>query len=56
MRLGEGLALGWDDVDLEQGVARVEATIVRVRGQGLVRKTTKSATSQRVLLLPMSVR
>jgi integrase len=53
MRLGEVLALSWDDVDLEQGVVPVGATIVRVKGKGLVRKTTKSATSQRVLLLPV---
>jgi site-specific recombinase XerC len=52
MRLGDALALSWDDVDMERGVVRVEATIVRVRGQGLVRKTTKSVTSQPVLLLP----
>jgi len=53
MRLGEVLALAWHDVDLERGIVRVEATIVRVRGEGLVRKTTKSATSQRVLLIPV---
>ena len=53
MRLGEALALDWDDVDLERHVVRVEATIVRVQGKGLLRKTTKSATSQRVLLVPV---
>lgn len=53
MRLGEALALDWDDVDLERRVVRVEATIVRVQGNGLLRKTTMSATSQRVLLAPV---
>ncbi len=52
MRLGEALAVAWEDVDLERGVVAVEWTVVRVVARGLVRKTTKSANSDRTLVLP----
>ena len=32
----------------------ITSTIIRVRGEGLLRKTTKSAAGQRTLALPMS--
>jgi integrase len=52
MRLGEALALTWDDVDLDRGVVLVEWTLVRATGKGLIRKSTKAASSDRTLLLP----
>lgn len=51
-RIGEALGVTWADVDLDRGVLRIERTIVRVKGQGLVAKAPKSTTSARTLLLP----
>lgn len=52
LRLGEALGVTWTDVDLNAGTVSVVRTIVRVKGQGLVAKRTKSAASQRGLMLP----
>lgn len=52
LRLGEVLAVLWRDVDLESGVLTVEATLIRITGQGLIRKPTKSRAGMRALLLP----
>jgi len=52
VRLGEALAVTWDDVDLDVGVVVVEWTVVRIVGRGLVRKTTEAAASDRTLMLP----
>lgn len=52
VRIGEALAIRWADVDLQAGIVIVEATVVRVRGRGLVRKSTKSDASDRTLRLP----
>jgi integrase len=32
VRIGEALATSWDDIDLGAGTARVEYTIVRLKG------------------------
>ena len=52
LRIGEALAVLWRDVDLDLGVLRVTSTLIRVTGQGLVRKRTKSQAGERVLHLP----
>jgi integrase len=52
LRIGEASAITWDAIDLYKGTADVSANIVRVKAKGLIRKTTKTATSQRMLLLP----
>ena len=52
LRIGEALAVLWEEVDLNSGVLTVSSTLIRVTGQGLIRKTTKSRAGQRVLLLP----
>lgn len=52
VRLGEALALTWKDVDLQAGFVVVEWTVVRVVGQGLVRKSTKAIASERTLVQP----
>jgi hypothetical protein len=44
----------WSEVDLDVGTVRITSTIIRVRGEGLLRKGTKSAAGQRTLALPMS--
>lgn len=52
VRIGEALAVAWDDVDLDGRLVVIEHTIIRVKGQGLVRKTTKSLAGERTLRLP----
>lgn len=52
-RPGEALALRWDDVDLSEGKVLLNATVVRVPGEGLVRQEKpKSEASRRKLTLP----
>src|SRR3954451_11536651 len=48
-RIGEAAAVTWDDLDLGAGTVDVSSTIVRVKGQGLVRKSTKTASGARTL-------
>jgi integrase len=52
LRIGEALAVLWHEVDLDAGVLTVSSTLIRVTGQGLLRKDTKSQAGQRQLLLP----
>ena len=52
VRIGEALAVLWSQVDLEAGTVDITHTIARVRGEGLIRKTTKSKAGQRLLHLP----
>ena len=52
IRIGEALAVLWSEVDLDTGALTVTSTLIRVTGQGLLRKTTKSKAGQRALLLP----
>ena len=52
VRIGESLAARWSQVDLEAGTVEITDTIVRVTGQGLLRKRTKSRAGQRLLHLP----
>jgi integrase len=37
-RIGEALALTWPHVDLERDLVHMEATLIRVKGQGLLMK------------------
>jgi integrase len=52
LRIGEACALTWKDVDLETGLVEVKAAAVRVRGQGLAIKSTKTDAGRRTLILP----
>lgn len=64
VRIGEGLALQWEDVDLigtkmvVDGTvrlvctARVDWTLIRVTGKGLIRKSVKTSAGERTLRLP----
>ena len=54
VRIGEALATLWSDVDLEAGTVQISSTLVRVKGQGLLRKGTKSRAGERTLPLPVS--
>ncbi|MCA0143795.1 tyrosine-type recombinase/integrase [Blastococcus sp. LR1] len=51
-RIGEASAVTWDGLDLDAGTAQIRSTVVRVTGQGLIRKSTKTASGARTLLLP----
>jgi integrase len=52
LRIGEACGLAWNAVDLDVGTVEVRAAAVRVRGQGLVVKSTKTDAGQRTLVLP----
>jgi integrase len=52
LRIGEACGLAWEAVDLVGGAVAVRATAVRVGGQGLVVKQTKTDAGARTLLLP----
>jgi integrase len=52
LRIGEACGLAWDAVDLEVGTVEVRTAAIRVRGQGLVVKTTKTDAGTRTLMLP----
>ncbi|GAA3093416.1 integrase [Kribbella aluminosa] len=52
VRIGESLAVLWNQVNLETGTVEITHTIARPSGEGLIRKTTKSRTGERVLSLP----
>jgi integrase len=42
VRIGEALAAVWSEVDFDAGTVQVTSTLIRVKGQGLLRKGTKS--------------
>ena len=52
VRIGEALAVYWDDVDFEAGTVAVNYTVIRVKGVGLIRKSTKTEAGERTLPLP----
>jgi integrase len=52
LRIGECLALMWNDVDLERQTITVRSTVVRLSGRGLTVKATKTAAGARTLILP----
>src|SRR3954453_20073172 len=54
VRIGEALAIVWSDVDFRAGAVRITSTLIRVRGEGLLRKGTKSRAGERTLPLPES--
>lgn len=51
-RIGETLAIVWEQVNFDTREVDLTHTIVRVKGKGLIRKKTKSDAGQRVLRLP----
>lgn len=53
VRIGEALAVTWDDVDLVERLVVIEHTIIRRKGIGLIRKKTKTESGERTLRLPM---
>ncbi len=53
-RIGEALATIWSDVDLDAGTVQITSTLARIRGEGLIRKGTKTSNAERTLPLPPS--
>jgi integrase len=52
-RIGEILALRWDEVDLVAGTVTIQSTVTRTRGEGISRQEfPKSEKSNRTLYLP----
>jgi integrase len=54
LRSGEALALGWDDVDLDEGTINVRRSLQRLKGT-LRFTEPKSRTSRRTIPLPPSL-
>lgn len=54
VRIGEALGVIWSQVDLEAGTVQITSTLIRIKGEGLLRKGTKSAAGERTLPLPLS--
>ena len=54
VRIGEALATVWSEVDFDAGTVQITSTLIRVKGEGLLRKRTKSRAGERTLPLPTS--
>ena len=54
VRIGEALAAVWSEVDFDAGTVQITSTLVRVKGEGLLRKGTKSRAGERTLPQPAS--
>jgi integrase len=53
VRIGEAIAVGWDNIALDQRIVEIDHKIMRVKGQGLLRvRQTKSMAGHRTLPLP----
>jgi integrase len=53
VRIGEALAVVWQDIDLDGAVVKIDWKVIRVRGEGLQRKQRlKTAAGERTLPLP----
>lgn len=52
MRMGELLALTWEDINLGRGTVTVRMTLQRHRGGGLLAEEAKTDHSKRVIALP----
>lgn len=48
------MAVIWSEVDFDAGTVQITSTLVRVKGEGLLRKGTKSRAGERTLPLPES--
>jgi integrase len=52
VRIGEALAVTWEEIDLDERTVAIDHTLIRVKGVGLLRKSTKSEAGERTLRLP----
>lgn len=53
LRIGEALALSWEDINLETGVIYIKKTIVRISGEGQVLTTPKNNRVGQPVQLPL---
>jgi integrase len=53
IRLGEALAVKWTDIDLDRRQVRIDKSLQRVSGRGLVLTETKTRRSRRTIVLPV---
>lgn len=51
-RLGELLALRWDDIDLDEGTVHIRRSLRRTPNGGVVESDVKTASSRRVVVVP----
>ena len=54
VRIGEALGVQRSEIDFGAGTVNITSTIIRVKGEGLLRKPTKSMAGERTLALPTS--
>ena len=54
VRIGEALGVMWSEVDLDAGTVEISSTMIRVKGEGLLRKETKTRSGERTLVVPWS--
>lgn len=55
-RLGEALAITWTALDLEAGTVRIEANVIRAKGQGVVIQShPKTKAGVRTIALPQAL-
>jgi integrase len=52
VRIGEALAVLWSQVDFDAATVEVTHTVIRVKGEGLLRKQAKTRAGERLLPLP----
>jgi integrase len=52
VRIGEGLAVTFDEIDVDNKLVVISGQIIRATGVGLLRVPTKSAAGERTLKLP----
>jgi integrase len=52
LRIGEACGLTWNALDIETGLVEVKSAAVRVRGEGLAIRSTKTDAGRRTVVLP----
>ncbi len=55
IRLGELLALRWENVDLVKGTIRIVSTIKYISNVGVIESSPKTAAGKRIITLPVEV-
>ena len=52
VRIGEALAVSWEEINIQSGTVEISYTLIRIKGVGLLRKSTKTSAGERTLRLP----
>lgn len=52
VRIGNALALSWTEIDFTTGTVQIDHILIRLRGIGLLRRSTKSRVGERTPALP----